>query len=42
LTAIDDDAHALDRETGLGDVGGEHDLALTTAAGLDRRILFLR
>ena len=41
LAAIDHDAHAFDRETGLGDVGGEHDLAFATAAGLDRRVLLL-
>ena len=36
---IDDDAHAVDGETGLGDVGGEHDLAPPGLRGLERRVL---
>ncbi len=41
LAAIDDDAHAFDREAGLGDIGREHDLAFATAARLDRCVLLV-
>ena len=39
---IDDDAHALDRQTGFGDVGREHDLAVLRVAGAQRCVLLCR
>ena len=38
---VDHDAHAVDREARLGDVGGEHDLAAATRVRSQRRILVL-
>ena len=38
---VDDDAHAVDREAGLGDVRREHDFAAARARRRERRILFL-
>ena len=37
--AVDDDAHAFDRERRLGDRGGEHDLAPPRGRGRDGEIL---
>jgi hypothetical protein len=41
-TRIDHDANALDGETGLGDVRGQHHLARTGRGGCQRGILLLR
>ncbi|MCY1232075.1 hypothetical protein D9M72_445470 [compost metagenome] len=39
--AVDDDAHAVDGDRGLGDRGGKHDLARALGRRADRRILLL-
>jgi hypothetical protein len=38
-SGVDHDAYAVDRETRLRDVRGEHDLAAARARGCDRRVL---
>ncbi len=39
---VDHDAHPLDRQAGLGDVGGQHHLAAARQAGDQRRVLGAR
>jgi hypothetical protein len=38
---IDDDAHPVDRQTGLGNRGGQHDLSRAGLSGSDRAVLRL-
>ena len=42
VPAVDDDSHALDRQTGLGDVCREHNLAASVRFGAQRRVLLRR